>query len=352
MGNESLEKLKEGMSGKMALKSDEEREFELAQRRAGVYAKSKECVPVNYQNNLPDCIIAIEMAKRMGQGVLQTMQSLYSVHGSPSWKSDFVIGKINNSKLFKGTLKFRFEGKGRDRSCTAHAVDARDGETCEVKVDWQTVSSEGWDKKPGTKWKLDAPAMTDQMFRYRSGAWFARAYCPEVLMGLPTADEIEDSVIEVTEVSANNFEPLSSDPPLEEDPLSSFPLYDKEQPEEEQRIYDMTKPNEPKKRKRRSKKSSSPSGEGAPPKNSSPTETIEEGGAGNNMKEGSLTEEQTRHVEIIAENYGFNDELLDELAKTRFSAVKKEGQMHRWHNVMQKDLPFFLTAISEAGDKN
>ena len=34
--------------------------------------------------------------------------------------------------------------------------------------------------------------MPEQMFKYRAAAFFARAYCPEVLCGMMTYDEVQD----------------------------------------------------------------------------------------------------------------------------------------------------------------
>ena len=34
--------------------------------------------------------------------------------------------------------------------------------------------------------------MPEQMFMYRCAAFFARAYCPDVLNGLQTAEELRD----------------------------------------------------------------------------------------------------------------------------------------------------------------
>ena len=50
------------------------------------------------------------------------------------------------------------------------------------------VKAEGWYDKSGSKWKT----MPDQMFRYRAAAFFARAFCPDVLMGLQTVEETRD----------------------------------------------------------------------------------------------------------------------------------------------------------------
>ena len=56
--------------------------FELAQRAAALLAKSS-LAPKEYQNNLPNCIIALNMASRMGADPLMVMQNLYIVHGKP-----------------------------------------------------------------------------------------------------------------------------------------------------------------------------------------------------------------------------------------------------------------------------
>ena len=37
--------------------------------------------------------------------------------------------------------------------------------------------------------------MPDQMLRYRAAAFFGRIYAPELLMGLPAADEVRDTVV-------------------------------------------------------------------------------------------------------------------------------------------------------------
>jgi hypothetical protein len=40
--------------------------------------------------------------------------------------------------------------------------------------------------------------MPQQMLMYRAGAWWARAYAPELSMGLHTADEARDGIIDIT----------------------------------------------------------------------------------------------------------------------------------------------------------
>ena len=52
----------------------------------------------------------------------------------------------------------------------------------------QMAKDEGWSTKSGSKWRT----MPEQMMKYRAAAFFARVYCPNVLMGFQTTDEIND----------------------------------------------------------------------------------------------------------------------------------------------------------------
>ena len=56
------------------------------------------------------------------------------------------------------------------------------------------AKAEGWTKNP--KWF----SMTDQMLGYRASSFFARIYCPAVLMGVAVEGEIED----ITQSQNNN----------------------------------------------------------------------------------------------------------------------------------------------------
>ena len=69
--------------------------FELMQRVSGVFAKSQ-MVPKTYQNNLPDCLVALNMASRLNADPLMVMQNMYIVYGTPSWSSKFLIATFNS----------------------------------------------------------------------------------------------------------------------------------------------------------------------------------------------------------------------------------------------------------------
>lgn len=164
--------------------------FELMQRIAKAFATSN-LVPKAYQGNLPNCMIALDMARRIGANPLMVMQNLYIVHGTPGWSSKFLIATVNTCGRYS-TLRYEWFGtKGQDDyGCRAWAVEKETGERLDgIVVDWAMVKAEGWNSKNGSKWLT----MADQMFIYRAAAFWQRAYAPELGMGLVTEEEIRDT---------------------------------------------------------------------------------------------------------------------------------------------------------------
>jgi hypothetical protein len=160
--------------------------FGLIQRAAGLLASSA-LVPKEYQNNIPNCTIALEIASRIGVSPLMVMQNLYLVHGKPSWSSQFIIAAINGTGKFS-PLRFEMIGEGGQRSCTAWAIDKR-GERLEgPAVSTEMAQKEGWVDRSGSKWKT----MPDLMLRYRAATLFGRLYAPEILMGMRSYEEVID----------------------------------------------------------------------------------------------------------------------------------------------------------------
>lgn len=167
--------------------------FELMQRIAKGFATST-LVPKEYQGNLANCMIALNMAQRIGADPMMVMQSLVIVHGRPTWAAQFLIATANACGRFSA-LRFDFFGtKGQDDwGCRAWAVERATGQKLEGSdVTIGLAKKEGWYGKNGSKWQ----SMPQQMLMYRAGAWWVRAYAPELSMGLHTADEMAD-VVEV-----------------------------------------------------------------------------------------------------------------------------------------------------------
>lgn len=172
--------------------------FEAAQRMATALSKST-LVPKEYQGNLSNCLIAIELSSRTGASVLMVMQNLYIVHGRPGWGAQFLIGTANTSGRFT-PLRFEWCGtKGKDDwGCRAIAKDRRTGEELiGAWITWGMAKAEGWSTKSGSKWQT----MAEQMFMYRAGTFWTRVYAPEIGLGMQTREEIVDTTgTDITEL--------------------------------------------------------------------------------------------------------------------------------------------------------
>lgn len=171
----------------IAATSAETAAFELVQRQAKMLASST-LVPKEFQGNTANCAIALNMAKRMGADPFMIVQNIDVIHGRPSFRATFLIAMVNASGRFS-PLKFKLEGEDATRTCYAYATDKASGETVEGPVvSMAMAKAEGWSTKSGSKWLT----MPELMLRYRSAAFFARLYAPDITLGIQTAEEVED----------------------------------------------------------------------------------------------------------------------------------------------------------------
>jgi len=182
---------------------------------------SADLVPQAYKNNIPNTMIALEMANRINVSPFMVMQNLDIIRGKPSWSSTFIISALNSCGRFK-PLRFRFEGEeGSDEfGCRAVTQDLDSKEDIiGPLVDWTMVKAEGWLDKAGSKWKT----MPELMFHYRAASFFGRIYAPDILKGMQTVEEnidisgVKDSIKEQkhselkTYYGDNDFDLLEDD---------------------------------------------------------------------------------------------------------------------------------------------
>ena len=217
-------------------------QFETMQRVCKLFSSS-ELVPDMYKTNLtPDkegkptnpeskamanCMIAIEIAQRIGASPLMVMQNMVPIYGKPSWSSKFLVATVNTCGRFN-PLRFKFTNKGKlgKVEYTEYSkvwVNGQNGSRGFYKNEAKTVSfdgsniddieciawttakgtdealesspvsvrlsiQEGWYTKNGSKW----PNMTQQMLMYRAASFWTSAYAPELSMGMKTEYETMD----------------------------------------------------------------------------------------------------------------------------------------------------------------
>lgn len=157
--------------------------------KSAKFLASTDIVPQTFKKP-ENCLIALDIANRTGMQPLTVMQNLYVVQGRPSWSGQMCIALVNGCGRFS-PLEFTFVGeRGTDDfGCYAHATRLDNGKEYASDIITRGLAKrEGWYNKNGSKWQ----SMEIQMMMYRAGAFFARVHCPDVLMGLPLADEMRD----------------------------------------------------------------------------------------------------------------------------------------------------------------
>ncbi len=147
-------------------------------------------VPDVYRNSPENCLVAIDIANRLGISPLLVMQNLSPIRGKPSWSGSFCAAAVNGSGRFT-PLEYVFVGEPGTPShgCYAKAIRRSTGSTCvSDTITMAMAQKEGWLNKPGSKWQT----MPVQMMMYRAAAFFARVHCPDILLGIPTYEEVQD----------------------------------------------------------------------------------------------------------------------------------------------------------------
>jgi len=161
--------------------------FEFAQRQAKSLCESN-LVPISYQGQkgLPNCLVAIEMSKRMKLSPLTVMQNLNVIHGRPTWSAQFISSQIMGCGRFEN---FDYLVKGEGETLEVQCIAKRIEDQKLIKgtaVSMRMARLEGWTKNP------KYTSMPELMLRNRAATFFGRQYIPDLLLGVQTSEEVVD----------------------------------------------------------------------------------------------------------------------------------------------------------------
>jgi len=175
--------------------------FEDAQRIAKALASST-LIPPQFQGQqgFANCLVALEIAGRMGISPFLAMQHLHVIHGRPSWSSSFIIAMVNGCGRFS-----------RDSlACYAVAKDLASGQELNgPTITMAMAKKEGWATKQGSKWLT----MPELMIRYRAAAFWGRLYASDMLLGMQSQEEVVDvEPVTVTETSVADLNAAIAQP--------------------------------------------------------------------------------------------------------------------------------------------
>lgn len=150
---------------------------------------STDVVPQAYKGKVGDCIVAIDMANRMGLSPVAVMQNSQIVRGNFSWKGTACKGMIDSCGKYKSTRYVEVGERGKDTwGFYLEATDKEGNIIKGVTVDIAMAKAEGWYNKDGSKWRT----MSELMLKYRASAFFMRTECASLAMGFLTVEENED----------------------------------------------------------------------------------------------------------------------------------------------------------------
>ena len=161
--------------------------FEFAQRQAKSLCESN-LVPVSYQGQkgLSNCLVALEMSKRMNLSPLTVMQNLNIIHGTPSWSAQFISSQILGCGRFKN-FDYVVSGEGASLSVYCEAIRVEDSKKVKgTSVSMKMAREEGWTRN--SKYS----SMPELMLRNRAATFFGRQYIPDLLLGVQTSEEVVD----------------------------------------------------------------------------------------------------------------------------------------------------------------
>ena len=171
--------------------------FEFAQRQAKSLCQSQ-LVPTQYQgqSGLSNCLVALEMSKRMNLSPLTVMQNLNVIHGKPTWSSQFITSNILGCGRFKN-FDYIVTGKDNSLSVQCQAIRLEDNKLVKgTAVSMKMAQQEGWTAK-NKKYQ----SMPEIMLKARAVTFFGRQYIPDLLLGVQTSEEVIDIEPEPINVS-------------------------------------------------------------------------------------------------------------------------------------------------------
>ena len=161
--------------------------FEFAQRQAKSLCESN-LVPISYrgQKGLPNCLVALEMSKRMNLSPLTVMQNLNIIHGTPTWSAQFITSQILGCGRFEN-FDYLIKGEGETLEVQCITKRIADQKLIEgTAVSMRMARLEGWTKNP------KYTSMPELMLRNRAATFFGRQYIPDLLLGVQTSEEVVD----------------------------------------------------------------------------------------------------------------------------------------------------------------
>ena len=170
---------------------------DLSLRQAKFLADST-LIPEKFRGRIGDVLVAIGIAKRLKISPFEVLNALVMIQGRATFSAQFIIALAHTRGPFKSRIQYKTEGQGEAISVSAFAT-MPDDSTAQATVTMETAKKEGWTRNPKYQ------SMPEHMLRYRAAIFLVRQYCPEILLGMQTKEEIEDVQIATSETKIESL---------------------------------------------------------------------------------------------------------------------------------------------------
>jgi hypothetical protein len=150
------------------------------------YLADSDMVPKDFKGKPGNCLVAIQWGMEIGLKPLQAMQNIAVINGRPSLWGDAVIALVRSSPLCEYIIE---EDDGRTATCKVKrrgdpAEQFRTFSTDDAKAAGLLGKQGPWTQYP------------KRMRQMRARAFAVRDVFPDVLKGLPVAEEVMDTPTE------------------------------------------------------------------------------------------------------------------------------------------------------------
>jgi len=168
--------------------------------RTAKFASESNLVPASYRGKPTDALIAIMMGAELGLAPVQALNSIAVINGRPSVWGDGLLAIVKQSPLCLAHDEYLTEGGQRVERLTPDAIKAdtteavctfkRAGHPDPITRSFSVAQAKraGLYGKPGP-WQL----YPDRMLLMRARSFAARDAFPDLLRGLITREEAEDT---------------------------------------------------------------------------------------------------------------------------------------------------------------
>jgi len=187
-------------------------------KMAEVMATSKVTVPKHLQGSTGDCFAVVMQAAQWGMNPFSVAQKTHLVNGTLGYEAQLVNAVITTRAPITGRLQFEFYGdwtkvngkedKSAERGVKVWATFKGEEEPRILEIGMHQVGS----VRNSPMWQNDPR----QQLAYLAIKRWSRLYCPDVILGVYTPDELVEREMDVTPVPQPTTKPNSGAASLKE----------------------------------------------------------------------------------------------------------------------------------------